>query len=295
MKSRYLINLLLVVIVLGLYWFNTQPESSNVDSYSALTNIASDTINRITITRPNNNTILLKKQDSGWQLIQPLTAKANDTRIQLILSLLSTASFAQLTPKNETELSRFEINDSALSVRLNDQLFQFGATETLSKHRYIFYNGTIHLIDDQVTPLLNANAASFIENRLLALNKTIETVSLPTLDADNHLSKNNITVTQHNGHWQTNDVTLSADALTGLIQTWQHAYATQVLPLSDQEQSAPAPYTVEITFKDEPTTISLSLLINENSLSIIDDQSQLKYQFPISMLSQFFPATASPN
>lgn len=294
MKSRYLVNLLLVIIVLGLYWFNTQPEPNQDDSYSPLTTIASDTINRITITRPNNDTILLKRQDNGWQLIQPLTAKANDTRIQLILSLLSTASFAQLTPKNETELSRFELNESAPSLRLNDQLFQFGATETLSKHRYIFYKDTIHLIDDHVTPLLNANATSFIENRLFALNKTIETLSLPTLDSNNQLSQDTITVTQHNGHWQTNDVKLSADALTSLIQTWQHAYATQVLPLTDKEQAV-AQHTVQITFKNEPASISLSIVVNENSLSIIDSQSQLKYQFPISMLNQLFPVIDNPK
>ncbi|MBE0438670.1 MAG: DUF4340 domain-containing protein [Gammaproteobacteria bacterium] len=267
--------------------FNSQTVPTSDNSYSALTSIARESISRITITRPNNDTILLTKQDNGWQLIQPLTAKANDTRIQLILSLLSTASFAQLTPKDDTELSRFELNDASPSVRLNDQLFQFGATETLSKHRYILYRDTIHLIDDHVTPLLNASASSFIDNRLFALNKTIETLSLPTLDADNRLSKDTITVTQHNGHWQTNEGTLSVDALTGLIQTWQHAYATQVLPLTDKEH-ATAQHTVEITFKNQAATISLSIVVNENSLSVIDDQSQLKYQFPISMLNQLF-------
>ncbi|MDT8371230.1 MAG: DUF4340 domain-containing protein [Gammaproteobacteria bacterium] len=295
MKSRYLINLLLVIIVLVLYWFNSQTVPSSDNSYSPLTSIARESITSITITSPNNDTILLTKQDNGWQLIQPLTAKANDTRIQLILSLLSTASFAQLTPKDDTKLSRFELNDSSPSVRLNDQLFQFGATETLSKHRYIFYKDTIHLIDDHVSPLLNASASSFIENRLFALNKTIKTLSLPTLDADNRLSKDTITVTQHNGHWQTNDVTLSADALTSLIQTWQHAYATQVLPLTDKEQAAAIQHTVEITFKNQPAKISLSILVNENSLSIIDDQSQLKYQFPISMLNQLFAVTDRPQ
>lgn len=293
MKSRYLINLLLVMLVIGLFWLNSQPNSDKVASYPSLTKIASDAITTITITRPNNQPIVLNKQENGWQLIEPLSAKANDTRIQLILSLLSTPSFAQLMPSTKDDLTRFGMTASATTLALNEQVFQFGSNETLSKHRYVLYNDTIHLIDDQITPLLNANAASFIENRLLAPNKVIKQLSLPILQSDKQLSANTMTINQVDGHWQAEQLTLSTDALTAIVESWQHAYATQVFPITDDEQALNTAIHVEIRFEDSPSALHLAIITNENSISLINNAAKLKYQFPLSMLTQLFPQTTT--
>ena len=48
MSSRYVINLVLVSLILGFYWFLQQPEkASNPHNYQRLTTLSQSEINRI--------------------------------------------------------------------------------------------------------------------------------------------------------------------------------------------------------------------------------------------------------
>lgn len=293
MKSRYLINLFLAMLVIGLYWLNSQPDTKSVSKYENLSRISSEGINNIEIIRANSETIVITKQQNGWQLTQPIKAKANDTRIELILSILASPSYAQLAVSDQTELTRFGITDNATRLLLNDQLFQFGTTEPLSKQRYVAYDNIVHLIEDQVIPLLNANVASYIENRLIASDNTIKQLTLPLLTADNQLTNDTIIIEEVNGHWQTKDSKVGADKLTSIISSWQHAYATQVFPVSGENGIDSTEHNIEIMFTDDKSPQHLTAEINDNTLSIIDNLAHLKYQFPISILSQLLPSQAN--
>ncbi|MDQ7072687.1 MAG: hypothetical protein Q9N32_03040 [Gammaproteobacteria bacterium] len=85
MKSRYLINFVLLVLVLVLFWFLNKPSpTSQQNTVSAITQ---NEITNIVISRSGLDPITLQKHATGWQLISPLQAPANNTRIKLLLSL----------------------------------------------------------------------------------------------------------------------------------------------------------------------------------------------------------------
>ena len=87
MKSSYLINLGLIILLVGLYWFNNHSNTpSSTDT--KLTLIDSETVEHIIISQANRAEIILDKTAGQWQLTTPLTAHANPTRINLLLSLL---------------------------------------------------------------------------------------------------------------------------------------------------------------------------------------------------------------
>ncbi|PHS32168.1 MAG: hypothetical protein COA95_04540 [Methylophaga sp.] len=284
MKSRYLFNILLIIVILGLYWFLNQETS--IPTQPTLSITSHDDISQITIARNGLDTISIHKNSSGWQLVQPLNAPANNTRMKLLLSILNTPIYAQLSHADNATRSQLGFNDTSTVLTLNNDRFQFGNIESISKRRYVLHNDVIHLIDDNVAPLLNANAASFIDNKLIPLNKQISKLIITKSNTDNSLSTNDIIIEQKQGRWISNG-NLSADQLSLLIEAWQHAYALQVIPLKTAKLPLTEPHKIIIWLND--ASIELELQTNVRTLYLNNQQQQLSYQFPVELLSQLAP------
>ncbi|MFW5450365.1 MAG: DUF4340 domain-containing protein [Methylophagaceae bacterium] len=286
MTSRYLINLMLILVIAGLYWFNYQSNTTDINQQT-LTTLSSRDIHRITIKRANATTIILEKSLSEWRVIQPLQAKANDTRIKLLLSILDTRSHATSMASDEDSLRQFGLAPAKVTLILNEQQFHFGDVETISNHRYILHHELVHLIDDNVSHLLNTSASSFIDNRLLASNTVITKITLPILNADNTISSDYSDIENSEGQWKSSDAHYTADQLTALISVWQHAYALQVLPIK-QQLLATNIHKVTISYGDQQS-VELQIVLTDKTLFIYDQQQQLKYQFPTSLAQQLLP------
>ncbi len=287
MKSRYLINFVLLFLVLVLFWFLNKP--SPTSRQNTVSEITQNEITNIVISRSGLDTITLQKHDTGWQLISPLQAPANNTRIKLLLSLLTTPIYAQLNQVDSAKLIQLGFNDASTIVQFNDYIFQFGTTEPISQHRYILHNNSVYLIDDNVAPLLKANAASFIDNKLIPLKRPISKISLPTINQQQEWSSKNIIIEQKDGHWYSDIKTLSADQLTMLIDAWQHTYALQVLPIGKTTLPESTRHTITIWFDNQTDPTELELQYDSRALYLSHYSLNLSYQLPISLRQQLFP------
>ncbi|MFW5426845.1 MAG: DUF4340 domain-containing protein [Methylophagaceae bacterium] len=286
MKSRYLLNIFLIALVFGLYWFLNH-DISTQQQQQTLSAISHDEVTRISIFRHGLDPISIQKDKTYWQLVQPINAPANNTRIKLLLSILNASSHAQLNHADDTTLAQLGFDNTNTVLKLNNDHFQFGNIESISKRRYVLHNDVIHLIDDSVAPLLNANAASFIDNKLIPLNKQISKLIMPKSNADNTISTDNITIEQKGGRWVSGN--LSADQLTILIDAWQHAYALQVLPLSTAKLPLSEPHKIIIWFQDQTEPVELQLQKDNRTLYLNSPSQQLSYQFPLSIMQQLLP------
>ena len=287
MKSRYLINIVLIVLVLILYWFLNQPSST--PQQDTVSNITQNEITEITITRLGLDTIKLQKEAVGWQLISPLQAPANNTRIKLLLSILNAPSYAQLHQTDTATLTQLGFNDVSTTLHLNSDSFIFGTIEPISQRRYVLHNNSVYLVDDNVAPLLKANATSFIDNKLIPLEQQISKISLPTLNQQQILSTETIVIEQQDGHWQTVTTTLLTDQLTALIEAWQHAYALQVLPLGKATLPNSESHLVKIWYRDQEKPTEFELQRDDRTLYLNNPSLKLSYQFPISLIQQLVP------
>lgn len=289
MKKSYLTNLLLIGLIIGLYWFNTV-DNSVVNELPQLSTLTSSNIHNITISRPDIADIVLEKSVSGWLITQPIKANANNTRVELLLSFLNTPSYAQIAVGNGNNLAQFELEPANLILTLDQLKVQFGGVEPISKHRYLLIDNVIHLITDRITPLLHANATSFIENRLIPKDNIITKLVLPLLNTGNSLSAQSIIIENNNGHWHSNFPTITTDRLTALVENWQHAYALQVLPLKENMPVTTATHKVQIWFNNQTLPAEYELKLSDKALFIIDPQQQLNYQFTLASLAQLLPS-----
>lgn len=290
MKSSYFTNFILLLLVVGLLWFsqhNTNKQADN--SVQLLTSLNPEDINTIDIQQPQKDDIKLIRNNQSWQLMSPYPAPVSQTRINLILSLLKTPVHGEFQPMDTSSLAQFGLNTPAVIVSMNNESFAFGDVESISKRRYVLYQHMIYLIDDDVTPLLTANADSFIDNRLIAEHNTIEKISLPhSLDNSDVLQIDNI-----DGQWHSDDKKLTADQLKILIDSWQFAYATQVRKLAQETLAAlPAPQ-IKVWLKGQQQPVSLILQTTTNNFTLVNPDLGLEYIFPMAMSTQLLPDTAT--
>lgn len=287
MKSSYLTNLVLVCVIAALFWFSQQATIPE-DTSNSFQHIDVHAINDIQLKRENRDDIQLLKQDIIWHLVQPINATANTTRVNLLLSLLDSPSHSQLIHPNDETLEQLGLKPRKISLQLNEHLFVFGDREPLNKHRYVLYQNTVYLMDDNITALLSANANSLINNRLIASQYKINSMQLPLLDGKQLSSIDTIAIELNNSHWQSLPAIHSTDKLTKLIEFWQQAEAMQVIPVTEENIASVDNKQVTITFEDLNTSAIFLIQLTDRNLFITDQNKKLKYQFPAAMAQQLF-------
>jgi hypothetical protein len=282
MKSSYLTNLVLLIIVITLLWFSQrEPTTSQTDT--KISNLTAEDIHSIQIQRPNG-TIIIERQQGQWILTEPFKARANTTRTKLLLSLLSSHVSGQFQPLDQASLNQFGLAEPESQLLLNGERFLFGSLESLSQQRYVWHNDMIYLIEDTIPPLLKASAGSFVDNRLINENKTLTQLSLPI-----NTNSQPLKISLNQGHWQSDNQSISSDSLKALVDSWHHAYAMQVHHIdSDALQQLPAA-EIQLWFKDETSPMQLVLVESEQSLQLINPELQLQYDFPLALKTQLLP------
>jgi hypothetical protein len=284
MKSSYLTNLVLLAIVIALLWLSqrNEPEQNSTPRLSTMT---ADSVTQIQIDRQDKVSIQLQRQGENWQLSAPFKARANQTRVNLLLSLLSSPIHSQFQAVDPQSLAQFGLDAPKLKLTMNDQAFIFGDVESLSQHRYILYQGMIYLVQEDVSPLLNATPGSFVDNRLLNENATISKLRLP----QGKDKTEPIQIELDAGHWRSNAEGLSSDKLQTLVDSWQHAYAMQVHYIDDARLATLPEPQIEVWLNGEMQPMRFILMRRNESLQLINPSQHLLYDFPLALQTQLLP------
>jgi hypothetical protein len=262
-------------------------ESQVEDSAYITDKIQAAQVNQITIVRREQQTIHLQR-DQQWQLSQPIHVRANQTRINLLLSLLQQPAHQQIPVTQTTDLAEFGLQQPELSLVFNEYHFAFGDTEPLSGYRYILHNQQIYLINDDISPLLGASASSFVDNRLLDPASKIAALYLPELqNQQGQQQYAALSIVQQNDSWHSMPQNYPQDKLLALLQNWQQAYAMQVVILLDDETSTPDEQEVTIKLTDN-TQRKFVVSNSEEGLTLTDHQQQLQYLFPATIIPALF-------
>lgn len=285
MKRSYITNLLLLTLMMVLLW-----QLDRVQQQPAITTIGGELkasmVQTITVQRAEQNTIELVRNHAGWQLTHPFTAHASDSRINLLLSLLETIPGEQFAIDNDLDLAAFGLAEPELTLLFNDTAFTFGDIEPLSEQRYLRTGNVIYLFNDSISPLLQASASGFIENRLFTDVGQLQSLDIP-MRSDQTLQNQSLTLRLTDGQWQSDANGFNTDTLTAIAQAWQQAYAMQVSPSTTPPADDFLP--IKFRFADQQTMAAYARL-SAQGLSVLVPDWQLQYQFPASTAANLFPA-----
>ena len=174
-----------------------------------------DSIDRIEL--KGKDSLLFQKRDGHWWLTAPFQAPANEIRVRQLMEIGKAESEAHypLTPEDK---AKFDLDPPKTSLTLGSLQLLFGGSDPIDMRRYIQVGDTLHLVNDDFSHHLSAQATDWVEKKLLPDEAKPNEIFLPglklRLGADSK--------------WSAEPTDDAGEGISELVQTWQSARAIDV-------------------------------------------------------------------
>lgn len=126
-----------------------------------LTTLDPEAIRNIRIQR-SSDTLIFSRQGETWLMTQPETSPAKPERMTE-LRALAILDVLGSYDANALDLSTKGLTPPQLSVWLNETRIDFGILNPANQRRYVLVGDRLHLIADNIYPILSAPARAFIQ------------------------------------------------------------------------------------------------------------------------------------
>jgi hypothetical protein len=143
MKSKVLVNLVLVLLLTGLVLYAFFRPKEQPDPGIRLTQIKRDDITRITVERRGSPTIQLEKRGAGWRISAPLQTRADPIQVERLADITTATAKHKLPPGDP---GRYQLDPPQVRLTLNDQAFAFGRINDVTNEQYVATAGAIYLV-----------------------------------------------------------------------------------------------------------------------------------------------------
>jgi hypothetical protein len=214
MKPKIVLNLVLLLVLatlIGVAFFEPgKKESKPV----YLTDVDVDALNHFELNNQEN--LVFEKRDGHWWLVSPIDAPANEIRIRQLLNIAKAESRAHY-PVNPEELAKFGLDKPKAVLNLGPVTLRYGGSEPIDMLRYVQIGQTLHLVTDDFSHHLLAQATDYVDKKLLPEDAKLKALYLPGLSA----------MVGDKGQWVL-DPPGDAYAMFELANTWQSARAIEV-------------------------------------------------------------------
>lgn len=143
MKSKVLVNLVLVLLLTGLALYALLRHREQPDPGIRLTQLKRDEISRITVERRGSATIQLQKRDGGWRISAPLQTRADPIQVERLADIATATAKHKLPPEDP---GRYQLDPPQVRLTLNDQAFAFGRINDVTYEQYVETGGAVYLV-----------------------------------------------------------------------------------------------------------------------------------------------------
>lgn len=243
MRSRLLLNLILLVAVFALALFFWYAPEERGEPPTAISDIHAGRVQSIRLLRSGRDTVELLRENGDWRLTQPFAMDADNHRAEGVLMLAGIASQSRYH-RSELDLSRYGLEPEQTVLYLDEHRFVIGDEHPMQPQRYVLFEDQVHLVPDTQFRELQAPATYFANGKLLPVDAAPLRVVLP-----------NRTLTRDDTEWQV-DPPLEQRSPNAAGNAWRTAYAMAV----SQYEADDSGYYGEITAEFEqadPVTLQI--------------------------------------
>ena len=260
MKGRFALNLALLAVVIALALFAYYKPAKTAPEHKLSTLKAAEATS-IKVEIAGEPSIALARTGADWKITAPLTARADGTQVQRLLEILEASAKDHFPAQG---LARYDLNEPAARLIINQQAFGFGGFNQMSREQYVLTQDGIYPLSLRYSSLLPKSVHQVISRQVFAADEAPVAFRL----AD-------FALTQNDGKWQLTPpaADLGADDLTRWVDEWRLASALAVLPLSNRT----AMTRVKVTLKSD-TDIFISVLQREPQFVIARSDQPYEYQ-----------------
>jgi hypothetical protein len=274
-RTRLLINLGLLVAVAVLAAIALlRPGAEEVPA--RLTTLAPEAIDRIVVRGEDQAPVALERRGAHWWMTRPWELEASPRRIEDLLDFARAPVHASY-PADDLVLDRYGLAPPRMRLELDDTVIEFGATNPVSRSRYVRIGDRVHLTDDTRTYLLNTTPESYLGPRLLPRGAQIVTLALPDRRIEHDVA----------GGWRTDGAETTPDDAQALIDAWRRAEALWAKPYTPREGLP----TITVTLADGQV-LRFAVAATEPDLELARTDLGIVYTLPAEATANLLGETA---
>jgi hypothetical protein len=165
MRSRWIINLVLALILAALGWA-VRHELAVTRTLPTLAGSGAPEPHLIEIAREGEPTIALERLASGWRMRAPWDVDADPDRVAALLRIRD-APLLRSVPAQAAALDELGLDPVKLRLRLDTTDFAIGGLDPIEQWRYVMSDALVHLIPDRFQHLLIAPPIDYVARRPL--------------------------------------------------------------------------------------------------------------------------------
>jgi uncharacterized protein DUF4340 len=143
MKSKVIVNLVLVLLLTGLVLYAFFRPKEQSDPGVRLTQLRRDEITRISVEHRGSPAFHLQKRDGTWRISAPLQSRADPTQVDRLTDIVTATAKHKLPPG---ELGGYGLDPPQVKLTLNDQAFAFGRINDVTNEQYVATAGEVYLV-----------------------------------------------------------------------------------------------------------------------------------------------------
>lgn len=160
-KKRLIQNLLLMLVVAGLVFFIIMKKDDNGDLHQTLYDKSiGDNAKEVVIHSEGREDVVLQNNDTVWSVVKPTQFLADKAKVHHLFTLLSENADSQYDAKGK-DLVAYGLDKDRLSVSFNGVKIIFGKLNEVTQKRFLLKNGTIYLVQETVSGLLQMGEDAF--------------------------------------------------------------------------------------------------------------------------------------
>src|SRR5436305_2978492 len=105
-------TIILLAILLGAGWYayylsKKSPEDTSAKQEKVFDGVQADKIDEVRVKSATGDTTTVKKENGGWQIVDPIKAKADDNELSGLTSALAQLTVVRAIDENPTDLKDY--------------------------------------------------------------------------------------------------------------------------------------------------------------------------------------------
>jgi len=172
MKSRWILNLILLAAVVGIVMaLKFMPAKPPAQAPAVtVSDLNSDNFAAISIEAPAKRAVTLEKRDGRWWLVQPYKARADLSAVERIMSIVRAESVDKF---DAAELAHYGLDNPALKLKLGMEEFAFGTFNPVSGKQYVGFRNSVYLVDSKYSEAALNQVVELLDKNLLSPDEQI--------------------------------------------------------------------------------------------------------------------------
>lgn len=170
MKKRWILNLLLLVVVVGIAVFlHLKPQQQSQSAKFEVSSLKMADFDAVKAEFPAKAPTVFEKQDGYWMMRKPYGARADQPSVQRIISIIAATTATKLPLQ---DAAKYGLDQPVLKLTLSgakgDQVFTFGTYNPVTEEQYVGFAGQVYLLPGQYSEAASTQPIEMVDKTPLS-------------------------------------------------------------------------------------------------------------------------------